>query len=440
MTPRRYDVILFDLDGTLADSLPLMRQIYFDFVASRGGLGREAEFEELNGKSLAEIVSLLKSRYGLASDDKTLLAEYRAAIAHRYLVETRLTPHVEQTLSRLISAEYQLGLVTSASEEVAQGFLRRHGLTGFFTHIVCAAPSTKGKPHPELYLAALRCFGIEANRVLVVEDAENGVAAARAAGIGFIQVRPGEGLANVAHELLGQTCRVMPLKATVKILIDDTASPAIDPALEREIEAIWTAENTRRGGKLTNGKLLAYVRHDENTIWGRFVDYKYYIAQRFKPELRGKLQATPLAVSGLTVSQHAVLLARRSAAVTSYSGFYELVPSGGLEQADFVGQLLTELKEEVGIDASEIMETTPMALIFDETDMVYDIAVAVKLKTSAAQLAPRLTPTPEYEKPLMMPREQLADFVAEHRSSFVPVSLAILEISGVVLFESGRNQ
>lgn len=433
MATKRYDVILFDLDGTLADSLPLMRQIYFDFVARHGGRGRDAEFNELNGKSLAEIISLLKSRYAMQADDKALLDEYRAEIARRYLTEVQMTPNAAQTLARLSSLGYQLGLVTSASEELARGFLARHELAMFFTHLVCATSRTKGKPDPELYLTALKCFGVEAKRALVVEDAENGLIAARAAGIAAVQVTSEEGLSRLLQKLPASGCQVIPLSRGLQVKLDESLAQKLDPTLEQQIEEVWRSEVKRRGGNLMNGKLLAYVRQDGNTIVGRFVEYKHYMAQRVRPELKARLRATPLAVSGLIRTEDAVLVARRSSKVTSYAGFYELVPSGSLEQVDFVGQLLAELKEEVGIDSSEVLECTPLALIFDEGDLVYDIAVDVKLKTSVKQLVSRLKETPEYERPLVLPREQLAKFIAEHRSLIVPTSLAILESQGFLL-------
>ncbi|MEK6646104.1 MAG: HAD hydrolase-like protein, partial [Candidatus Firestonebacteria bacterium] len=81
---KKYNWIFFDLDGTLADSIPAMYQVYLDFLNEFNKRGTKEEFEELNGPSLPEIVSILKIRYGLVGDEVSLVDLYKKQILDAY--------------------------------------------------------------------------------------------------------------------------------------------------------------------------------------------------------------------------------------------------------------------------------------------------------------------------------------------------------------------
>ena len=70
---RKFNWIFFDLDGTLADSIPASYQAHLDFMAKFGIKSNKEEFEELNGPSIPEIITILKTRYKLAGDKNHLI-------------------------------------------------------------------------------------------------------------------------------------------------------------------------------------------------------------------------------------------------------------------------------------------------------------------------------------------------------------------------------
>lgn len=72
--------IFFDLDGTLADSILAMYQVYSNFLAGFNRTGTKEEFEELNGPSLSEIVSVLKTRHQLAGEKDALVDLYKSKL------------------------------------------------------------------------------------------------------------------------------------------------------------------------------------------------------------------------------------------------------------------------------------------------------------------------------------------------------------------------
>lgn len=81
---RKFNWIFFDLDGTLADSIPAMYEVYISFLSKFGIKGTKEEFEELNGPSLSEIVDILRTRHRLDSDKYFLIDLYKSEILDAY--------------------------------------------------------------------------------------------------------------------------------------------------------------------------------------------------------------------------------------------------------------------------------------------------------------------------------------------------------------------
>ncbi len=124
--------IFFDLDGTLVDSIPFMQKIYLDFLKIYNYQGSIEEFNILNGKTLPEIIVYLKAKYNLASTIKGLFTQYQVMLSDSYASAAPLRREALGLLSRIYSSGLRIGLVTSASQELAQSFLVGNKLSHFF--------------------------------------------------------------------------------------------------------------------------------------------------------------------------------------------------------------------------------------------------------------------------------------------------------------------
>jgi len=180
---RKYDWVFFDLDGTLADSIPALYEIYKAFLAGFGLAGSRAEFEELNGSSLPEIIAALKSHHNLKSDVSTLMTAYSEIITRSYHIYVKPVAGAEGVLQALNCSGYKLMLVTSSNVEIASSFIRGQEWDKYFDDYVFGNEITKAKPDPEIYRLAIKKAGIRPDAVVVVEDSCNGAASARYAGI-----------------------------------------------------------------------------------------------------------------------------------------------------------------------------------------------------------------------------------------------------------------
>jgi len=81
---KKYSWIFFDLDGTLADSIPAMVAVYHNFLSEFKRSGTKEDFEELNGPSLSEVISILKARHHLIEDEAILINYYQNKISELY--------------------------------------------------------------------------------------------------------------------------------------------------------------------------------------------------------------------------------------------------------------------------------------------------------------------------------------------------------------------
>jgi HAD superfamily hydrolase (TIGR01509 family) len=190
-----YDGYIFDCDGTLADSMPLHYQAWMESLS--GKLGRPATefteeiFNSYGGMPARHIVARMNQDYGW-----NLPVEQTAHDKETDFV--KLIPGVEP-VPEVVAVLQSLG--TSAKVVVASGGLTSIVLETLKTIGLAVGPDQivktvigsdqikRGKPDPDLFLHAAEVMGVPPSRCLVFEDAEPGFAAAKAAGMAYIDVR-----------------------------------------------------------------------------------------------------------------------------------------------------------------------------------------------------------------------------------------------------------
>lgn len=182
MKEKKFKWIFFDLDGTLADSIPALYQAHQDFLATFGIASDKAEFEQLNGPSLPEIIQFLKAKYKLTPDEDQLVALYRLGDRRAYTQLVKPFNDVEAVLKGLKERKYQLALVTSADPDIAMEFVNQNNFDSYFQQYVFGTEVVKAKPDPAIYALALKKTQAAPDAVVVVEDSYHGVQAAKATG------------------------------------------------------------------------------------------------------------------------------------------------------------------------------------------------------------------------------------------------------------------
>ena len=181
--------ILIDLDGTLADSLSVMREAYQLFLDDFQVCGTDDEFSSLNGPPLVEVVRRLKVAHGLPDDEATLATKYFGIIDQLY---TGVSPAhgARQLLSTAQARNCHVAVVTSNSSERTSSWLARVGLMGYVDFIISGEQVKYGKPDPEPYLLGSRRADCPIDKIIAIEDSIQGATSAIGAGLYTYLVTP----------------------------------------------------------------------------------------------------------------------------------------------------------------------------------------------------------------------------------------------------------
>ena len=190
---------IFDLDGTIVDNMPLHAEAFAIFVG-RHGLEplTLADRRRLDGKRNRDIFPDLFGR-PLSDDELGLYADEKERL-YRALSAGRLSP--VPGLHRLLDALEQRGIgivvATSAPPENVAHTLRELGLTARLGVVVRSDEVPRGKPWPDVFLAAARRIGVPPGECVAFEDAPAGVAAAAAAGMRTVALTTSFGAGDFA--------------------------------------------------------------------------------------------------------------------------------------------------------------------------------------------------------------------------------------------------
>ena len=117
----RVKALLLDLDGTLANSLPMLYHYYSKFLEQYGYRGTPEEFERLNGPSMLEIMSILQKRYSLPSEGKDLFVTYQAMLVQAYAQKVPLFQGGREFLLNAREQGLLLAVVSSAHPRYRRG-------------------------------------------------------------------------------------------------------------------------------------------------------------------------------------------------------------------------------------------------------------------------------------------------------------------------------
>lgn len=179
---KEIDAVIFDLDGTLLDSLSAWEHSGSNFVRSRG-LKPEPELdEELVSMSLLDGARLIKARYQLPDTPEEILTETLRPINEHYYKDIQPMLGVPELLARLRAQGVKMAVATAGDRTLAEAALKRLGLLNFFEFIITCDEVGVGKSSPAIYEAALTRLGTAKARTLVAEDALHALQTAYAAG------------------------------------------------------------------------------------------------------------------------------------------------------------------------------------------------------------------------------------------------------------------
>ncbi|MBQ9543490.1 MAG: HAD family phosphatase [Clostridia bacterium] len=191
MTDKPFKAALFDLDGTLIDSMPYWKTLAEDFLDRRGITPTAEEKHAVERLSLAQSAFYIKNRYCLDESPDQILKEFNMMIDSIYRTDCSLKPGAAEYLAELKRAGIKMALVTITAKKSAKKVTKRLGINGFFSHIVTDLDAGKSKNHPDIYLMAAKKLRSAPEDTAVFEDSVTGGTVAKKAGFKVYAVRDG---------------------------------------------------------------------------------------------------------------------------------------------------------------------------------------------------------------------------------------------------------
>ena len=181
------EAVVFDLDGVLIDSEHVWDEARQQLARDRGGRWTETASRDMMGMSSLEWSRYMHEVIGVPDSPEEISAEVVRRLARIYRRELPLFDGAVEAVERL-AARWPLGLASSSNRELIDLVLQLSGLERFFRATVSSEEVPRGKPAPDVYLEAARRLGVDPARCAAIEDSENGIRSAKAAGMRVLAI------------------------------------------------------------------------------------------------------------------------------------------------------------------------------------------------------------------------------------------------------------
>ena len=204
---KRYAI--FDMDGTLVDSMGYWRNMEREFLLSRGITEHLDEILEITKPmTLEESSAYFSKTCGIDCTPAQLISEVEAIMAEHYRRDIRLKPGVQEYLERLKQEGIPMCVASATNKPLVELCLNTLGLRPYFRFILSCVEVGAGKNQPDVFLEAARRLGAEPKDCAVFEDAIYAVRSAHSAGFHVVAVKDAhnascwEELTQLADEII----------------------------------------------------------------------------------------------------------------------------------------------------------------------------------------------------------------------------------------------
>jgi len=174
---------IFDLDGTLFDSLDVWHKIDIDFLQKRGIAVPPDYSKEITAMTFDESAAYTIRRFGLSDSIDDLKQEWIDMAEYAYGHTVQMKPYAKEYITMLKDRDEKLAIATSLFSNLTNLSLRKHGIYDYF-NVICTTEETGcGKSHPDVFLLTVKKLGVEPCDCIVFEDIYEAVKSAKSAGI-----------------------------------------------------------------------------------------------------------------------------------------------------------------------------------------------------------------------------------------------------------------
>jgi 8-oxo-dGTP pyrophosphatase MutT (NUDIX family) len=243
---------------------------------------------------------------------------------------------------------------------------------------------------------------------------------------------------------MSEPIRISPWLAPGSIRVLPPEGEFLEGPIRRRVDDLWARAVREREGLVDGGlfSLAGVANASSAGIAGRFVEYRYHVAQRMDPSLEAILKVRPLAVTAIVRCAEGLLIGQRPGRAIQDGGSWELIPAGGVEpdsllpdgRIDPRRQVVKELAEETGVGGIDLESLQP--LFWMEEGAVTDLVFTLELAMTRTLLMERFAALPAREHTAIevVPPERVRAELTRADRNFSASTRALLKS----LLSSGR--
>lgn len=173
---------IFDLDGTLLDSMHAWKDVGKIYLSSKGIKYQKNIGETIKTMSLRAACAYFKSEFNLNHSVEAIMDECNDVVKQKYFNDLELKPFAKKYLAQLKNQGIRMCIATATDKILAEAALKRLGIENYFEFIITDEDVGVGKKNPKIYLEAAKRFGVDREQCVVFEDAYHAIMTAKKAG------------------------------------------------------------------------------------------------------------------------------------------------------------------------------------------------------------------------------------------------------------------
>jgi len=180
---KRIKGVIFDLDGTILDSLYVWNKVDIDFFKKRGMKVPKDYVLKINSMSFAEAALFTKNEYAIKESIEEIIEQWHNAAVYEYSRNVKLKKYVYEYIKMLKSKGIKIGLATASSKQLYEPALKNNSVYDYFDAFTCGDEVSTSKEFPDIYLLTAQKLNINPNECIVFEDIYKGIKGAKKAGM-----------------------------------------------------------------------------------------------------------------------------------------------------------------------------------------------------------------------------------------------------------------
>lgn len=180
--------VIFDFDGTIADSSYVWEKVDRDFFSKRGMVVPADYVDAISTMSFYNGAVYTKERYNISETVEEIMGEWNTHALYEYENNVLLKPYAKNYIKQLFKNGVKMGIATASNPEFYMPVLKREGVFEYFTAFADGSDNVRNKDFPDIYLLCAERLGKSASECIVYEDVIKGIKSAKVAGMETVAV------------------------------------------------------------------------------------------------------------------------------------------------------------------------------------------------------------------------------------------------------------